>query len=45
VVTPPLTFPLRVQLQVSGGACVEATYSAAGVLRNEPGWFKGRAEM
>ncbi len=45
VSTPPLTLPLRVQLHVAGGACVEATYSAAGVLRNEPGRFKGRADM
>jgi len=42
--TPPLSFPLRVQLQIEGGACFEASYSGAGALRNEPGRFKARAD-
>lgn len=41
---PPLVLPLRVQLHVQGGACFEAGYSAGGVIDNEPGRFKGRAE-
>lgn len=42
--TPPLATPLRVQLHVEGGACFEATYSASGVLVNQPGRFKGRGD-
>ena len=41
----PLPLPLRVQLQVEGGACLEARYEAGGVLVNdaERGKFKARA--
>jgi len=40
VPTPPLELPLRVQLQVEGGACFESVHDAAGVRRNEAGVFK-----
>lgn len=35
---------LRAQLQASNGECWEATYSPVGVIKNEPGQFKGRAD-
>jgi hypothetical protein len=37
----PLALPARVQLQSSGGQCWEAVYASSGVIRNEPGMFKG----
>lgn len=40
---PPMPLPLRTQLQVEGGACFEATFDTGGVIKNEPGFFKGRA--
>jgi hypothetical protein len=43
--TPPLTLPLVVQLQrQTSGDCWEATYAEAGVIRNQEGQFKGKAE-
>jgi hypothetical protein len=39
---PPLTTPVRVQLQVSGGACFEATYSNP--TSNVTGWFKAKSD-
>lgn len=39
--TPPLGLPLRVQLQIEGGACFEADYGAAGVRKNQDGTFRG----
>ncbi len=42
--TLPLPLPLRVQLQAGDGECFEATHSAAGVVRNDGGRFKGTAQ-
>jgi len=42
LLVPPLSLPLRAQLQVGNGECWEATYDAAS--RNSPGLFKGAAE-
>ena len=42
--TPPLSLPLRVQLQATTGRCWEATYSSAGVRKNAAGQFKGKAD-
>jgi hypothetical protein len=39
---PPLATPVRVQLQVSGGACFEATYSSP--ITNLPGSFKATSD-
>jgi len=41
---PPLSLPLRVQLQAATGQCWEATYSAAGMLTNAIGKFSGKAD-
>ena len=38
---PPLALPLRMQVQVDGGACFETTHGAAGAVKNEAGSFKG----
>jgi len=40
----PVGFPLRVQLQGGNGSCFEATFSAAGVTRNDARLFLGRAD-
>jgi len=43
--TTPLTLPAVVQLQREGSAeCWEATYDVGGVIQNQPGLFKGKAE-
>lgn len=39
----PLELPARVQLQAENGECWEADYGAAGMLRNDPTQFKGKA--
>ena len=39
---PPFALPLRMQVQVEGGACFEAAHGAPGVITNVPGSFKGR---
>jgi hypothetical protein len=41
--SPPMGLPLRTQLQVEGGACFEALFETGGVIKNVPGFFKGRA--
>jgi len=41
---PPLAVPLRLQLQGADGACWEASYSSARVMRNVPGRFVGRSD-
>jgi hypothetical protein len=40
----PLALPARVQLQASNGACWEAVFSAAGVVRNTDVEFRGQAD-
>jgi hypothetical protein len=40
VPSPPFALPVRVQLQVDGGACFESVHGPAGVRRNEAGFFK-----
>ena len=40
----PLRLPLRVQIQASDGACLEATYSATGISRNESTRFKAKSD-
>jgi hypothetical protein len=42
--TPALPFPLRAQLQVSGGACFEGTYGLDEIRRNANGVFKARTD-
>jgi uncharacterized delta-60 repeat protein len=42
VALPP-GLPLRLQLQATTGACWESTFSAAGVVKNGGGKFKGRS--
>lgn len=39
---PPLDLPLRAQLQIEGGACLESSHDAAGVRRNDAARFDGR---
>ena len=40
----PLSLPVRVQLHASTGSCWEATYSAAGVQKNDAERFKGKSD-
>ncbi|MCW5890059.1 MAG: hypothetical protein KIT14_05850 [bacterium] len=40
---PPMALPLRTQLQIESGVCFEAIFETGGVIKNEPGFFKGRA--
>ncbi len=42
--SPPVDLPLRAQLLRGGGACWEATYSSAGVRRNQPGLTSARSD-
>jgi len=42
--TLPSPLPLRVQVQVRGGACVEAVHSAAGMRRNDARRFQGASD-
>jgi hypothetical protein len=47
VSVPPLgslTLPLRVQVQRDQGTCFEASFGLTGVIRNDAGQFKGKAE-
>jgi hypothetical protein len=39
---PALPLPLRAQVQISDGACFEATYDASGVRRNADGILRAR---
>ena len=41
----PLTLPITAQLRSTSGECWEAVYFEAGVSRNEPGRFKGKAGL
>jgi hypothetical protein len=41
---PPLMTPLTVQLQSANGKCWEANYSAAGLSKNTPLEFNGKAD-
>jgi hypothetical protein len=41
---PIASFPLRAQLVSENGICLESTFSATGVKRNEAGIFKGKSE-
>ncbi|HEV7735569.1 MAG TPA: hypothetical protein VGR62_25565 [Candidatus Binatia bacterium] len=41
---PPLMLPLTVQLQSGNGQCWEANYSAAGITKNTPLEFNGKAD-
>ncbi len=41
---PPLMLPLTVQLQSGNGNCWEANYSAAGLSKNTPLEFNGKAD-
>jgi hypothetical protein len=42
--TLPLALPVLVQLQATNGECWEATHSEAGVIKNDTGQFKGKAD-
>ena len=42
--TLPLPLPARVQLQAENGQCWEATYSTAGVKKNDAEQFKGNGD-
>ncbi len=37
----PLGLPMRIQLEVSGGACFESMFSAPGAYRNDASQFRG----
>ncbi len=40
----PLAPPLQVRLVAAGGACWQATFSAAGVTKNDAGQFKAKSD-
>ena len=42
--TLPLGLPARVQLEVVGGVCFEATFSNAGTKKNDAGQFQGQSD-
>ncbi len=42
--TLPLSLPVRVQLRADTGSCWEATYSAAGMQKNDAASFKGKSD-
>jgi uncharacterized delta-60 repeat protein len=42
--TLPASLPIRVQLQTSTGACLEATFSSVGTKRNDAGTFQGKSD-
>ncbi len=42
--TLPASLPIRVQLQTSAGACLEATFSSVGTKRNDAATFQGKSD-
>ena len=44
VPAPPVALPLRVQLQMEHGTCLEARYDAGGVSRNAAGAFRAASQ-